>query len=165
VAFQRPTQTQEHHGAESRRREASTSRADAPQPIELVLPARAENVAVVRQVIEVVGASMGLGERVLEDAKLATTEACTNVVRHAYAEGEGPLDVMIRPDRDNLTIVVSDQGRGITPKTTSDTPGLGLPLIRALSDGLDIRHAPERGSRIAMSFSARQHKAGVVEAA
>ena len=134
-------------------------------PVLLTLPSRAENVAVARQVLGIVADSMELDEHVHEDARLALTEACTNVVRHAYAGDEGPLDVTFTPEPDRLTIVVSDEGRGIAPSTSSESLGLGLPLIRALSDGLEIQHAPQVGSRICMSFSARHHKTGVVEAA
>src|SRR5829696_2923535 len=44
-----------------------------------------------------------------EDMRLAVTEACTNVVRHAYADGEpGPVEILIRPEGDTLQVVVSD---------------------------------------------------------
>ena len=133
--------------------------------IRLTLPARAENVALVRHVCSALAEALGLPERVTEDMRLAVTEACTNVVRHAYEEADGPIDVQIESDGDRLTVVVCDQGRGISPSADSEGPGLGLPLIAALTDDLEIDHAPEQGSRLSMSFSARQHRAGVVEAA
>jgi serine/threonine-protein kinase RsbW len=48
---------------------------------------------------------------------------------------------------------VSDRGRGVGPSPDVDGPGLGLPLIAALSDSMDIQRAPSRGSRLSMSFS------------
>ena len=53
--------------------------------------------------------------------RLAVTEACTNVVRHAYHDGQpGPIEIVIRPDGDQLELIVSDQGAGIGP--SPDTP-------------------------------------------
>jgi len=133
--------------------------------IRLTLPARAENVALVRQVCGCIAQARSLSEQLVEDMRLAVTEACTNVVRHAYDGEVGPLEITIAPDPDRLTIVVSDQGRGISPSVDKSGPGLGLPLISALTDGLEIDHSPLRGSRLSMSFSARQHRTGVVVAA
>jgi anti-sigma regulatory factor (Ser/Thr protein kinase) len=131
--------------------------------IRLTLPARAENVALVRHVVAALAESLALPPKVVEDIRLAVTEACTNVVRHAYiGSGEGPLDVEVMPDGGCLTIVVSDRGRGLQPNPGSDGPGLGLPLIAALADAVEIEHAPDAGSRLCMSFRA---PAGTLHAA
>jgi len=88
--------------------------------------------------------------------RLAVTEACTNVVRHAYHDGQpGPIDVVIRPNGDRLDLIVSDRGAGIGPSPDLAGPGLGLPLIAALADHVEIEHGPSRGSRLAMSFRCR----------
>jgi serine/threonine-protein kinase RsbW len=120
--------------------------------IRLTLPARAENVVVVRHVVGALAESLRFPPKLVEDIRLAVTEACTNVVRHAYIGTEGPLDVSIAPHADGLTVVVSDHGRGLQPNPASDGPGLGLPLIAALAHALDIEHAPDAGSRLSMSF-------------
>ena len=98
------------------------------------------------------------------DIRLAVTEACTNVVRHAYRDREGPLEIVIEPSAEGLTVVVADRGRGILPNPSSEGPGLGLPLIAALADALEIEHSPQRGSRLSMQFRAADHE-GVKEAA
>ena len=80
--------------------------------VRLTLPARPENVAVVRHVLGAFAEALQLPDPVIEDMRLAVTEACTNVVRHAYADGEpGPVEILIRPDGDGLQVVVSDRGR------------------------------------------------------
>src|SRR5918992_627110 len=66
---------------------------DQPVPapdsdIRLTLPARPENVAVVRHVLGALAEALALPPALVDDVRLAVTEACTNVVRHAY-EGEG----------------------------------------------------------------------------
>jgi serine/threonine-protein kinase RsbW len=138
----------------ARRGGGSGSSGTAASDVRLTLPARPENVSVIRHVLGAFAESMQLPAELVADMRLAITEACTNVVRHAYHDGEtGPIDVVIRPGHDRLELIVSDRGRGIGPSPDADGPGLGLPLIAALTDTLDIQHAPSRGSRLSMVFS------------
>jgi anti-sigma regulatory factor (Ser/Thr protein kinase) len=124
--------------------------------VRLSLPARPENVAVVRHVLGAFAEALQLPPELVEDMRLAVTEACTNVVRHAYHDGEpGPIDVLIRPDGDRLELAVSDRGQGLGPSVDVTGPGLGLPLIAALADSVELQELPVRGSRIAMSFRCR----------
>ena len=141
-----------HRARRERRRRLRVRATD----VQLSLPARAENVAVVRHVLGAFAEALQLPPELVEDMRLAVTEACTNVVRHAYADGEdGVLDVLIRPDGDRLELVVSDRGRGLGPSADVTGPGLGLPLIAALADSVELDELPVRGSRIAMSFRCR----------
>src|SRR5256714_6940347 len=87
---------------------------DQAADLELTLPARAENVAVVRHAFGGLGDVLDVGDQMLADIKLAVTEACTNVVVHAYPDREGPLGVAAILDDRTLTVVVVDEGRGIT---------------------------------------------------
>ena len=133
--------------------ERGEERSAGGSDVRLTLPARSENVAVVRHVLGAFAEALQLPDPVIEDMRLAVTEACTNVVRHAYAGSEpGPIDVLIRPADDALEIVVSDQGRGMGPSPDTGGPGLGLPLIAALAHTLEIQHGARAGSRLAMSF-------------
>jgi anti-sigma regulatory factor (Ser/Thr protein kinase) len=119
--------------------------------IRLTLPAHAENVVLVRAVVGALAEALKLPPTLIEDIRLAVTEACTNVVRHAYAGREGPLEVFVEPyDAKCLTVVVTDHGHGIRPNPASGGPGLGLPLIAALTSQLEIEHEPDRGSRVSM---------------
>jgi serine/threonine-protein kinase RsbW len=128
--------------------------------VRLTLPARPENVAVVRHVLGAFAEALDLPSEIVEDMRLAVTEACTNVVRHAYDGADaGRLEIVICPDGDILEVVVSDHGRGIGPSPDTAGPGLGLPLIAALTHRLEIEHAPRTGSRLAMSFL-RRHGVG-----
>jgi serine/threonine-protein kinase RsbW len=146
----------ESSGMHRPRRGAQQRMEHLSSDVRLILPARPENVAVVRHVLGAFAESLRLPAELVEDMRLAVTEACTNVVRHAYHEGEpGPIDVVIRPDGDRLDLIVTDKGRGLGPSPDVAGPGLGLPLIAALADSLELQHLPSRGSRVAMSFRYR----------
>jgi serine/threonine-protein kinase RsbW len=120
--------------------------------IRLTLPARPENVAVVRRVLDALAEALPLPPAVADDMRLAVSEACTNVVRHAYAEAQGTIEVVIRPKGGELEVIVADAGSGIRPNPDTAGPGLGLPLIAALADSLEIERSAGQGSRLSMSF-------------
>src|SRR5205085_3196023 len=100
--------------------------AAAESDIRITLPARPENIAVVRHMLGALAQTIDLPEAVVDDLRLAVTEACTNVVRHAYPDRPGALDVVVRPQRDRLEVVVADAGRGMGPSPDRRGPGLGL---------------------------------------
>jgi len=128
-----------------------------PSPVRLSLPAQPRNIAVVRRALEAIAEELALPRRLIEDMRLAVTEACTNVVRHAYTEAEArhasAMRVALLPEADGMRVIVEDRGRGLGPSPDAHGPGLGLPLIAALTSQLEVSHsADERGSRVAMSF-------------
>ena len=133
-------------------RRAGVPEAALESDVRLTLPARPENVAVVRHVLGALAEALDLPPTLIEDMRLAVTEACTNVVRHAYAGASGDIDVVIRPTGGALDVIVADHGRGLGASFDADGPGLGLPLIAALADSLEIERAPRAGSRLVMSF-------------
>ena len=100
--------------------------------LNLVLPARPQNVIVVRQAVAGLGEAIGVPPQRVNDLKTVVTEACNNVVLHAY-EGaeEGPLEVSAFTSESRIEIEVRDRGRGFQPSSgMDDEPSLGLaPLI------------------------------------
>src|SRR5215217_3177511 len=73
--------------------------------LQMSLPARAENVAVVRHALAGLAERMGMDEGSLADLKTVVTEACMNVVLHAYAGAEpGPLEIEAEGEDDGLTV-------------------------------------------------------------
>ena len=125
---------------------------DAPD-LELTLPARPENVAVARHAIGGFADVLDVPDQTLADVKLAVTEACTNVVVHAYPDGEGPMALRATVDDGILRVVVADEGRGILPRADSPGLGLGLPLIAALADAFELRGSTGQGTEVRMTFS------------
>lgn len=160
----------EHHG--TRR-----ARHDGPPSLQLVLPAQAESIAAVRNDVRKLGESLSLDPQVQADICLATTEACTNVVLHAYPDGheDGPLEVTVwvdgqDPAERELTVLVRDSGRGLSglgaPPSEEETAveedskrerlglGLGLHLMGSLAKSLRLGNGEQGCTEVEMTFAA-----------
>ena len=118
----------------------------------LTLPARAENVAVVRHAFGGLGDALDVDDQVLADVKLAVTEACTNVVVHAYPGGGGPMEIVAAILDGRLAIAVRDEGRGMLPRADSPGLGLGLPLIATLAETLELGRSEDDRTEVRMTF-------------
>jgi serine/threonine-protein kinase RsbW len=121
--------------------------------VEFSLPARAENVPIVRHALAGLAEELGMGPGEVADLKTVVTEACTNVVIHAYEPGEiGPLMVSAVPGDDAIVVTVRDFGQGIRPLADVERRSLrlGLPLIAALSNGFEIEARTGGGTTVRM---------------
>jgi serine/threonine-protein kinase RsbW len=122
--------------------------------MQLALPARAENIAIVRHAFGALGDAYALDAQTLSDIRLAVTEACTNVVVHAYPDrGDGPMEVLATLGGQELTVVVRDEGKGIGPRPDSPGLGLGLPLIASLTESVQLTRDREERTEVRMTFS------------
>ena len=123
--------------------------------LRLTLPATAENVIVVRQAVAGLGEALGLAGSRIADLKTVVSEACNNVVLHAYEGDPGPLEVTAVPRSGELEVQIADHGRGFRPRANEGDPslGIGIPLIAALSDSFEISAGIGRGSRTTIRFS------------
>jgi serine/threonine-protein kinase RsbW len=121
--------------------------------MQLALPARAENIAIVRHAFGGLGDAYALDAQTLSDVRLAVTEACTNVVVHAYEDGrEGPMEVLATLLGDELRVVVRDEGKGISPRPNSPGLGLGLPLIASLTESVELGRDAQERTEVRMTF-------------
>jgi serine/threonine-protein kinase RsbW len=123
--------------------------------VALTVPARAEFIALGRLALTGLARTRALPAEIVADLKLALTEACSNSVRHAYDEGrEGVVEIRYELSDDRFAIQVTDDGSGFDPETLEraqedlDEGGLGIAIIRALTDELEIGVRPEGGSRL-----------------
>lgn len=119
----------------------------------LSLPARPESVTVVRHVLGGVGGVWPVDAALLDDLQIAVTEACTNVVTHAYLDRPvGALEVRGDVVDGRVVIAVRDHGPGIVPRPESSGLGLGLPLIAALADHVWTGRADDGAHEVRMTF-------------
>lgn len=124
----------------------------------LRLPSIPDNVPVVRHAVRGMLEGRETPEAITADVLLAVTEACTNVVQHAYAgrEDGGPGEMEITADwvePDELVVVVRDRGRGFAPRVDSPGLGLGLPVIAALTRRLELQEPAGGGTEVVMAFA------------
>ena len=122
----------------------------------LTIPARAEYITLCRLALTGIARVRDLPEELLADLKLALTEATSNSVRHAYAEdGAGVVEISYELLADKLVIEVTDEGAGFDPAEAEGPPeelsegGLGIAIIRAIADEVEIRPRPGgKGSQL-----------------
>jgi serine/threonine-protein kinase RsbW/stage II sporulation protein AB (anti-sigma F factor) len=129
---------------------------DFEPDFQLSLPARAENVAVVRHAMRRYVEQFDVDDVAVSDILLAVTEACTNCVVHAYIDREGIVEVRGHCDGDELLVHVRDHGGGIVPRIDSPGLGLGLPVIMALTESMSIHDADGGGTEVSMTFALRE---------
>lgn len=118
----------------------------------ITLPAAAENASLVRHAIAGLADAAGMDEPGIADLKTVVTEACMNVVVHAYDGEAGPMEVEAQADAEGLTVVVRDHGAGIRPRADIEWPSLrlGLSLIAAMSQSFAVSGGFGRGTEITM---------------
>jgi serine/threonine-protein kinase RsbW len=122
----------------------------------IILLSRPENVAVIRQALAGAIEVLGLSESRLLDINTAVSEACNNVVVHAYEGDPGPLEVYLCVQDSELEVVVRDNGVGIRPRAPEpglEVQGLGLSLIQTLSDRVEFHGGVDQGTEVRMAFS------------
>ncbi|MBQ1817418.1 MAG: anti-sigma F factor [Clostridia bacterium] len=97
----------------------------------------------------------------LSDVKTAVSEAVTNAVVHAYRGRKGEVSLEFSEADGELTVSVSDTGRGIEDVELARTPfyttapeaertGLGFAVMEAFMDSVEVESAPGRGTRVIM---------------
>jgi serine/threonine-protein kinase RsbW len=122
--------------------------------VQLALPAKADNVPLIRHALAGLAEALEMDPAEISDLKTVVTEACMNVVIHAYdqAAGPGPLEVRAWRDDDCMAVSVRDFGRGIRPLADVEQRSLrlGLPLIAALTRSLQIAGGPGEGTEVRM---------------
>jgi serine/threonine-protein kinase RsbW len=125
--------------------------------VRLEVAAVAMEVSRIRHAVVASAAAHGIGSERRSDIALAVSEACANVVAHAYpdAAAPGPLFVEAFLEDEAFVVVVSDEGTGIEPLAHSPGRGLGLglALIARLAKTLEIERDGHGGAKLRMAFA------------
>lgn len=134
-----------------------TPKSAARQNIRLQLASKPEEVVLARALLRGVAETAGIDLQQMDEVRTAVSEACNNVVQHAYDGRTGPIEVDVALLRDALEVTVRDHGRGMptpAPGGESDAHGIGLMLITALSERVELCPGAMSGLEVRMRFSA-----------
>jgi serine/threonine-protein kinase RsbW len=118
--------------------------------------ATADAVGPLRRWVEQLCDGAGAPQDRCADVALATSEALTNVVMHAYVDRPGPGPMRIRAGHvdQRLLVEVEDEGIGLRPRVDSPGSGFGLALIASLAAELEFASGPTGdGTLVRMSFA------------
>jgi anti-sigma regulatory factor (Ser/Thr protein kinase) len=119
--------------------------------VAMELPAAAESVNEARQRARGFAADNGAGEETVAAVGLAVSEAVGNAVRHAYPDGDGTVEVLLDVEDGELELVVTDGGQGFTTRPVTGL-GVGLAVMRELSEAFEVRDRPLGGVEVWMRF-------------
>ncbi len=126
--------------------------------VRLDLPAERASIPIAREQSEHLLAQLGVGPETIWRARIIVTEACANVVAHAYTEpGQRYLlELLVQPDR--LTISVTDHGLSfdserIPVPVPGQVGGYGVHLIRQMADAVRFDRPGDRGNRVIAELS------------
>ena len=131
--------------------------ADDSRTVRLTIPAKPEYITLSRLALTGLSRVRPLSDDTLADLKLALTEACSNSVRHAYADGDGHVEISFELREDRLVVEVADDGSGFEPEGVGREldgddlaeGGLGIAIIRSIADEVEIGGGVGgRGSRL-----------------
>jgi serine phosphatase RsbU (regulator of sigma subunit)/anti-sigma regulatory factor (Ser/Thr protein kinase)/transposase len=113
----------------------------------LRIPARESRLGEVRDFVTAICDEAGFDRRETANTKLAVDEACTNIIKHAYAGDSGEIEIRIQAEDGALRITILDHGQGFDWESVQ-TPdlheyvevgrkgGLGIFLMNRLMDGV-----------------------------
>ncbi len=125
---------------------------DAPW-VRLELTSRPEAARLVRSMSTAVGQALVFDPELLADVNTAVTEACNNVILHAYGARPGPLAVELAAPPSGIEVRIQDQGRGIrSPGPGREGLKVGLALMGALADRAEFLNVPDGGTEVRLSF-------------
>jgi serine/threonine-protein kinase RsbW len=121
--------------------------------VRLDVESRPESLTLVRSLLGAVGDALALDTELLDDLRTAVSEACNNVVLHAYGVGRGPLMISLVAGPPGLHVLVRDRGGGMHKVSSrADRMGVGLAVISALADRTEFRSNPDGGTDVRMWF-------------
>ena len=126
--------------------------------LKMNVPGRPEYVGTVRIAIAHAASRAGFDIEAIEDIKVAVSEACTNIVCHAHDNSDSSYDVTMDLEETKITISIHDSGSGFglddyvepDPGEVKGS-GLGIFIIRALMDEVDIQSELGAGTDIRMT--------------
>lgn len=123
--------------------------------VNLELESRPASLVLVRGMLAGVADLLGFDSELIHNLKTVVSEACNNVVLHAYGGVPGRMAVGLDIGAEGVEAIVRDWGCGIRNVSPSaDRIHVGLAVISALADRVQFLRAPGGGTEVRMAFTA-----------
>jgi serine/threonine-protein kinase RsbW len=131
--------------------------ADGPI-VGLLTESRPQTLTIVRGMLSAVAELLEMDPELLDDLKTSVSEACNNVVLHAYGDVHGPMEVRLYANEDEIRVVVGDAGVGLgnAPDAVHGSQGIGVSVIQALARDAHFQSRPDGGTEVSMAFDAER---------
>ena len=126
------------------------------------IPGCMANLELVREFVGRVARRSGFGDSEVDDIALAVDEACANVLEHGATRRTRQIDLRVKDEASGrFSITVLNRGARIPNERfakpdskrrirTREPGGLGLYLIRALMDEVELEHRSARTQSLTM---------------
>jgi serine/threonine-protein kinase RsbW len=127
----------------------------------ITIEADVARLAEVRAFVREAAPGLGADQTAVDDLVQAVDEWVTNVVRHGYRGGTGPVEVELARDPDGIVVRIRDRAPAFDPATAPafdpSVPlerrrpgGMGIHLIREIMDRFVRRPLPGGGNEVTM---------------
>ena len=122
------------------------------------LESRPQTLTIVRGILGGLAEVLAIDPELLDDLKTAVSEACNNVVLHAYRGAPGPMRILvfINPERLRVTVEDDGVGWGAGDRVPEESFGIGVSVIRALAEDVRFEPGSEGGMVVEMDFAGRR---------
>lgn len=132
----------------------ATTSERGPPALRLNLAAEPRSAGAARRAVAEFAIGEGAGDALAADVALAVSEAVTNVVVHAYRRRHalGRVQVVAERVRQELVVIVGDDGDGLRPRADSPGLGLGLAIIAHVTHAVEVDRRPNGGAELRMRF-------------
>jgi len=125
----------------------------------LSVEAGLENLKRVRSFINETGRALNIDDKTLGELCLVVDEAVTNVIVHGYSGEAGKVDIEVSTMQEDLVIHIRDRAKAFEvtdvaaphlKESLSERAygGMGVYLIRKLTDEAEFRPLPGRGNEL-----------------
>ncbi|GAA0121620.1 MAG: anti-sigma F factor [Clostridium argentinense] len=123
---------------------------------------KSENESFARVVVSAFAAQLDPTIEEITDIKTAISEAVTNAIIHGYEEEEDKIVTLEASIDDNeLTVMVSDEGKGIenlemareplyTSRPDLERSGMGFTVMETFMDSLEVISEKDKGTKVIM---------------
>jgi serine/threonine-protein kinase RsbW len=125
--------------------------------------AKFEYLDEIREFVGVIARDGGFSDKDVYNIQLATDEAASNIIEHAYEKiSDGVLDLSCGVRDETITIILIDHGESFDPSeiplpdlkadlSNRKIGGLGIFLMRKLMDEVHYEANPKNGNILTMS--------------